>query len=285
MSSAYTVVKHDRAQSFLQACEAALLRTRPTQANVTLTNAKHVAATEATLTPSTPSASVNTKPLLYTITIDHPILLQSSSDAFPLVFALSRSNAQSAVLASSASPSELTPEVVKGTMNAFVGACLSDGLSGTQLLSTFGPRALVDAFAHAWVEANKLTLKDNPLMHMYNTYVTKETLRPSVRPQVDSNVTLRKVKIEELEVAAELLLQFYFETGRCTHTLEIAMSAAKQFIDDEEMFGVWVNGALKGFSVATRPTPGVMAIAHVYTDPDTRGKGLAEIIVRYTCEQ
>jgi hypothetical protein len=282
MSHTFQVIKHDTARSYLDVCEAALLKTRPTQANLPILSARQMAVAESTTT--TPAAATDNKAFFYTITL-RQAALRSSSDDSPIVLTLAHVYPYPAVLGSSLDPSIFSPDIIKGALKAFADALVSDGLSATRLPCTTGPRLLVDAFADAWAKMHNLEHRDKPILHMYNTYVTKETLRPPVRPNTDNSISLGKIKMEELNIAANLLLKFFIEALPRNHNIEAATGAAKRYISAGEMFGIWVNGALKGLSVLTRPTPGVMAVAHVFTDPETRGKGLAELVVRYSCEQ
>jgi hypothetical protein len=282
MSFNFQVTKHVTARSYLDACEAALLETRPTQSNLAILSARYMVAAESATTDPAPAPA--NKAFLYTITLDQATLPSPSSE-FPIVLTLTHVYPYPAALGSSVDPSIISPGIINGAMKAFADALVSDGLSATRLPSATGPRLLADAFANAWATLHNLEHRDEPILHMYNTYVTKETLRPPVRPNTDNSIILGKVKMEELDVAANLLLKFYIEVLPRNHSIEAATGAAKRYISAGEMIGIWVNGALKGVSVLARPTPGVMAVGHVFTDPETRGKGLAELVVRYSCEQ
>jgi hypothetical protein len=278
MSITFNVIRHSMARSYLDACEAALLKTRPTQANLSILSARYIAASE--IDSSDPTSESERKHFFYTITLD-----QASPDGGSIILAFAQTHPFPAVLGTSVDPSIIPQDVIKGAMKAFVDACILDGLSVAHLQSTVGPKAFAESFAHAWAVAYHLEQKKEPILHMYNTYVTKDTLRPSVRPKLNNRITLGKVQIEELNAAAVLVHQYNLEEQPRNHTIEASTTSAKGYIDAGEMFGIWDGGELRGFAVLTRPTPGVKAFAYVYTAPKMRGQGLAEAVVRYACEQ
>jgi hypothetical protein len=99
-----------------------------------------------------------------------------------------------------------------------------------------------------------------------------------VRPSVD-NVTSGKVRTDELDTAGDMLVRFSADYPR-PWSLEFAKEYAATKIKEEALYAARVDGQLKALATITRPTPSVKALAQVFTDENTRGKGLAEVATR-----
>jgi hypothetical protein len=65
-------------------------------------------------------------------------------------------------------------------MKAMAHTANDANLSVSRLTSTCGPAALGNAFADAWAEAHQIMRQENPIVHIYHSFVTKDTLRPAV---------------------------------------------------------------------------------------------------------
>jgi hypothetical protein len=271
MPLTFTAQTFSTAREFIDACAAPLLETRPTHANLALATSYDIAKEEAS------STSSDTKHWWLAVS-------PTSHDSTPkLLFTLAVLKTYPGVLACSVDPKSLSSEVIDGAMQALVSAANAASLPPTRLSSINGPKALGDPFADNWAASHNLTRMQKPIMHIYHSFVSTGTLRPAVRPKV-ANVTLGKVTIEELDVAGDMLVKF---TLGKPHEWDFAAArrVAEGIINSGGMFGVWVDGNLKGYVAVTRPTPGVKAISQVFTYEDARGKGLAELVVREACER
>jgi hypothetical protein len=257
MSPTFTTQTYATAQEFLDACAPALEETRATNANLPISTS-YVAAKSDTpsttkewwISVSSPSPSDPAKTALFTLTV---------LGTFP------------GGIASSVDPKSLTPEFIKAAMQALVSAADAEELPVPRLSSVTAPRALAEPFSDAWASAHNLKPLEKPLVTFYHALATKDTLRPPVRPKLD-NVTTGKVRMDELDIAGEMLVRFSYELPR-QWSLESAKKFAAAKIEEGALYAARVDGELKSIAALTRPTPGVKAIAQVFTDENTRGKG------------
>jgi GNAT superfamily N-acetyltransferase len=266
----FTSRRYKTAKEFIDNCAPSLIKTRPTHANLALASSYAAAKSDTpstveewwiSLSPESSSQSVHSADVLFTFT---------AMATWP------------GVLACSVDPKDLPAEYLKDAMKAMVHTANDANLSASRLTSICGPAALGNPFADAWAEAHQIMRKAKPIMHIYHSFVTKDTLRPAVQPKVDG-VELGHVTEMEMESAAVLIVDF---TRNSPHpiSLENARKSMGKHVQGGELYRALVDGKMKAYVFITRPTPGVKAIAHVYTAPDARGKGLAEALVRHTVE-
>jgi predicted GNAT family acetyltransferase len=271
MTPTFTPQAFSTAQAFLDACAPALLATRPAPANLAVASSYPIAAEEATSGPS----PIKQWWLSVTSNADDA----SSSVLFAFVVL----KTYPGVLACSADPKSLSEDTLRAAMQAMVEAAKSAELPHTRLTSVIGPKVLSAPFASAWAASHNLTVKEKPLMHMYQSTVTKSLLRPPVRPKLD-NVTVGRITMDDLDIATDMLVTFTQATAHAWGR-DFARTMAEQNIKDGTLFGAHVDGKLKAIAAFMRPTPGVKAISQVYTAEDARGQGLAELVVREGCER
>jgi hypothetical protein len=268
--SGFVSRRYKTAKEYIDNCAPSLIKTRPTQANLAL------ASPYASIKTPTPSDIEE-----WWISLSPDSTSQSVHDA-DVLFTFTVMGTWPGVLACSVDPKDLPVEYLKDAMRAMVHAAREANLSASRLYSICAPTSLGNPFADVWAEVHKLTRKTTPIMHMHHSFVTKETLRPAVRPKVDG-VDLGSVTEEEIGTAAALIADFTRDSPHPT-SLETALKSVERYVKDGEIYRALVDGHMKAYVVITRWSPGVKAIANVYTSPDTRGKGLAEALVRYTVE-
>jgi hypothetical protein len=264
MSPTFTTQMFSTPQDFLEACAPALEETRAPNANFPIAPSYAAAKSDALSTTkqwwlavSSPSPCLAGKIALFTFTVVGTL---------------------PGCLASSLDPKTLTPEYIKTAMEALVSAANEAELPASRLTSVCGPSALGLPFADAWGSAHNLKPLEKPIVVVYHSYVTKDTLRPPLR-LTPNNVTTGKVRMDELDVAGNMLVRFGANPLR-PWSLEGAKEFAAAKIEEEALYGARVDGELKAIATVTRPTPSVKAIEKVSTVENSRGKGLAEIVTR-----
>jgi hypothetical protein len=265
MSPTFTIQTFSTAQEFLDTCTPALEETRATNANFPIAPSYTAAA----------NSDASSKTKQWWLAVSSP----SPCDAGKIaLFTFTILGTLPGGLASSLDPKTLSPEYINSAMQALVSAANAAELPVQRLHSISGPRALAEPFVDAWAGAHDLNPLSTPLMYSYHTFVTKDTLRPPVRPSVD-NVTSGKVRTDELDIAGDMLVRFSADYPR-PWSLEFAKEYAATKIEEEALYAARVDGQLKALATITRPTPSVKALAQVFTDENTRGKGLAEVVTR-----
>ena len=64
-----------------------------------------------------------------------------------------------------------------------------------------------------------------------------------------------------------------------------AKGRAETLLASGHLYIAQVDGQVRAMVAASRAIPGTRAITQVWTDPETRGIGLAETLTRYACER
>jgi hypothetical protein len=256
------------APDFLDACASVLMATRTVSANLPLSSA--FALRDGAIPPSPSDLWLAAR--------------MKSDDALngEATIVLTLVNVFPGVLASSTDPALLSPTIVADAMAEIVRTLDSEAVAVDRVYSVAGPAALSNAFAGAWEAAHGVQRRPDPLMHMYLSYVTRETLRPPTRAP-PPGTEVGSLGLEDLEVAAKMNQRF----GETTpHRLDdaAALEQTRGLIGRGEMFGVRVAGALRAIAIAKISMPGVRSVGKVWTDEDVRGRGLAEVVVREACK-
>jgi hypothetical protein len=268
MATSLTVTRYPTATAFLEACAPALLATRAGSANMSLASSYAFSKSEARSEPS----SVETLWLSVT--------LPSAPGAVPSIVSLAVIGTQSGTLSSSYDPRILSTDVVADALRALVEAASSTSFS---LRSIVGPRILSEPFASLWASKHELHVLDKPLMNMFLDTIFRSDLLPSSRP-IPENVVLERAASTDVDSATEMLRQF--SSPGCRPLDEAAArKSIQRFIEFGHLYVARVDGNAKALVAASRHVPGVRAVTKVWTDEDARGMGLAEMLVRYTCER
>jgi hypothetical protein len=270
--SAFVSRRYATAKEFIDNCASSLIKTRATQANHPL------AAPYARL--RTPSPSPDTSEEWFISII--PESLGGDVHSPDILFTLTVMDIHPGVLACSIDPKELPKVYIETAMQALVYVAIGASLSPSRLTSILAPTSLGYPFADAWAELHHITRKETPIMHMAQSYITRDTIRPVVRPNLE-NLDLDYVTEEETNTAAALIVEFTRTSPRSLNW-EAALKSAKALIKDKELTRATIHGKMLAYVKITRRTPGVKAIANVYTKPEARGKGLAEALVRFTVD-
>lgn len=265
MSTTYSAQIYKSPQKFLDACGSSLLATRDAPANLPLASTFRLAS-ERPGQDSDDSTWIS--------------LTMTRKDGSSALFAITAVGVYPCVLASSVDPAQLELAERVEAMGKLATELRTAGLLPTRVSALVGPRVLAEPFADAWAELNGIGRKEQPLLHMFLSFVTPDTLRPFTKeisgvvvgPAQESNV-------DELGRMFEA-----FTAGR-SHPMskEAARGYAATLVQSGQLVSGLVNGRLAGLTTATRPSPGVRAISTVWTDEFARGKGLAEAMVREAC--
>jgi ribosomal protein S18 acetylase RimI-like enzyme len=199
------------------------------------------------------------------------------------LFILSLLSPWPGVLGSSVEPHELDRAILLDAISTLVNAAIGAGVTPQRLTSIIGPKVLVDPFMDAWDTAASVKRSPKPVLHMYLAHVERATLRPPTRAS-PADVTLGQCTLEDLDVVAVMCERFAATTPHPLDT-RVAFAHAKMILEAKQLYGARINGQLRCIVCVTRPTPGNMAISKVWTEPEARGKGLAEALVRYAVER
>jgi hypothetical protein len=262
MLPTFTTQTFSTAQEYLDACAPALEETRATSANLHIASA--YTAAKAGPNPDDPRQ--------WWLAVSAP------SNAGNALFTLTVLGTLPGGLCSSVDPKRLGTDYVKAAMQALADLAQAEGLLVSRLFSVCAPRALAAPFVDAWAAMHNLTPRAEPVMHMYHSRVTKNTLRPPIRPKV-SDVRINMATMDDLDAVADMLVLFSHELPS-SWDIDHAKKFAAWKIEEGVLFTARVSGELKAIAATARPTPGVKAVSQVFTDPACRGKGLAELITR-----
>jgi hypothetical protein len=196
MSPTFTSQRFSTAQEFLDECAPALLATRSTQANLALSSSYSIAGESiASSLPENPQWWL-------AVSLNDP----SEESVTPLpLFAIIIVKTYPGVFACSNDPKSLSEKVIRGAMLGLIQAAVDIPISW--LSSIFGPKALSVLFAGLWASSRNLQPVEKPLLHAYQTFLTKESLRPPVRPGSE-NITVGRVPMDEINVAADMFVKF-----------------------------------------------------------------------------
>ncbi|KAH9917705.1 uncharacterized protein B0H18DRAFT_1033474 [Fomitopsis serialis] len=259
----FTVQALRSASDFLVACAPALIATRSISANFALTTTYALAERPAELDVSA-------------VTEDLWFSARSAGDDDP--------SDHAGRLASSVDPRTLPTSHIDAAMRQLVQAAEDANVPGTRIFGVIGPKALCEPFASVW--GSVYGLRPKLVMDFALAHVTRSTLRRPIR-SLAPNVKFDICSPADLDVAAAMC--------ECaTHPMDepvpppldaaAARAHAKKLIDGRCLYGARVDGALRSLVSITRETPGVRAVSKAYTDPEVRGQGIAEALVRYALE-
>jgi GNAT superfamily N-acetyltransferase len=265
--SAFVSRRYTTAKEFIDNCASSLIKTRATQANHPL-----AAPYDRLRTPSGTSEE-----WLISIVPESSGVSMHSPD---IIFTLTVMDIHPGFLACSIDPKDLPKVFITTAMQALVHAAIEANLSPSRLSSVLAPTSLGYPFADEWAAMHHITRKETPILHLAQSYITRDTMRPGVKPDLE-NFDLDYVTEEETESAAVLIVEFTRTSPRSLNW-EAALKLAKALIKDRELTRATIDGKMLAYVKIARRTPGVKAIANVYTKPEARGKGLAEALVRFT---
>jgi hypothetical protein len=263
--SSFTPHAFIEAGAFLSSCAPHLLATRDVSANLAIASAYTLADKPKDTNDKSVWFGVSSSP---TINETKELVTLSVAGTWPCV------------LASSVSPSVID---TTSAMEALVKALDDHNVPTRRVSTVVGPRALADPFVKAWSAARDIQRKEKPLMHFYLTYVTPELLKPAIRESV-SGLEVR-LGVEADAAAAGPIIHKFTALGSHPLTEEAALASVKNEIAGGGLYVASLDGTLVGVTCAIRSSPGVRAISRVYTQENVRGKGIAEAMVRYTCQR
>jgi hypothetical protein len=263
------------AQTVMDNFAPALTRTRAAAANLALAGAAAVVKA----LPAEPSPTHTN--LWIAVSPAPPAPTASEDQAAPseLLFLLSVVGPFPGVLSCSEDPLALDPSLLMDSAHALVDAARGAGVTPQRLTAVVGPVKLLDSFMSAWGAAHGLVRAAKPLMHFYLAHVEPETLRPPTRP-APADVEVGLCTAADVDVAEVMCERF---TALTAHPLDAvaARRHAQALVDSHSLFGACVGGELRCIVAVMRPTPGVKAVSKVWSDPEARGRGLAELVVRH----
>jgi predicted GNAT family acetyltransferase len=130
----------------------------------------------------------------------------------------------------------------------------------------------------------------DPYYAATHTYCTRETLSEDRFGPLPSNHELRLADMTDIQRAAELCYGFASGSEPFVLSREDAFAEARGMIQARQLFVYNItmpNGSLETSSIVcvTRTSGSVSAITKVFTNPNHRGKGYAERLVRFVCQQ
>ncbi|KAI0332017.1 hypothetical protein GY45DRAFT_542798 [Cubamyces sp. BRFM 1775] len=160
-----------------------------------------------------------------------------------------------------------------------------------RVFSVFGSDCVVDIFASAWTKETGVQLSSPSVYyHAKLMFCTAATLKAGrQRAMADSAVRMRPAVAADTERLARLCHGFAAGSEPFVLTPAQAYQEADVMIQSRQAWVCAVEGREQATELAcvvavTRSTNSVSAITKVYTDPNWRGYGYAERLVRYVCE-
>jgi ABC-type amino acid transport substrate-binding protein len=263
------------AQTVMDDFAPALTRTRAAAANLALTGA-------AAVVKAPPAEPSPTHPNLWIAVSPAPPASTASEDKAAIsgpLFLLSVVKTFAGVLSCSEDPLSLDPSLLMDAARALADAARGAGVTPQRLTAVIGPVKLLDPFMSVWGAEHGLVRAAKPLLHMYLAHVEPETLRPPTRP-APADVEVGLCTAADVDVARVMCERF---SARLPRPLDAttARAHAQALVDSRSLFGARVGGELRCIVAVMRPTPGVKAVSMVWSDPEARGHGLAELVVRH----
>lgn len=187
---------------------------------------------------------------------------------------------------------ELTPELLKDSMEALCSALLSEpGFKRSRVFSVFSVETVAEAFALTWEQLTGIDRVKEPYYDAILSVCTASTLvRQQRAARSSENVALEpRLAVEQ---DADQITEQCRECAKTSPpfflTTEKAREEARILIANKQ---VWVlemhkpNGKpeIATIVAVTRKSEGVATITKVYTPEKWRGHGCAERLVRHVC--
>lgn len=187
---------------------------------------------------------------------------------------------------------ELTPELLKDSMEALCSALLSEpGFKRARVFSVFSVDKVTEAFAQTWEELTGIKRVEEPYYDAIFSVCTASTLvrqQRAARPSENVVLEPRLAVEQDAEQIAKQCEDFAATSPPFFLTDDKAREEARILIANKQ---VWVlemkkpneKPEIATIVAVTRKSEGVATITKVYTPAKWRGNGCAERLVRHVC--
>ncbi|KAG8801446.1 hypothetical protein FRB91_008124 [Serendipita sp. 411] len=184
----------------------------------------------------------------------------------------------------SISPKSLSHEMAR------LASYLSTLLPSTRVFSIYGQELPTRLLCEHWSYVSGHRIVDGPAYYeASSSYVTRETLLAANGGKKMASLPvgheMRLARKEDMQSVAQLCMEFAADSPPFTLTPARALQESRYMIEHELVYVYTIDRIVTTVVAVTRTSATVAGMTKVYTAPKFRGRGCAEKLVAFVCEQ